>query len=308
MAYTYNKVNWQDVPSTATPRNAANLGNMDTGIKENNKMLNGTTPAGNMIVDSIESKNLFNYESIFPATTSVGGTDIEYSTLATITEVGKNYIKFKVADVWKGIACDFIEIEPSTSYTISYQSSKGQNEQFIKVCFYDNNKTFISDNAINGSLLTSTSPASAKYMRIVLENINTTADEITFSEIMVEKGTSATTPTTHQNLENTKGVWIELEPKTGFAHFQYGHLKISKKNNIVTIIGGISITEMTSWLKSIANIPIGYRPISEIDIICRNTSGDLAIIGILDDVRWLSTVSGQQISSGEVLINCSYIV
>lgn len=306
MAYT--RVNWEDLPSTATPRNAANLNNMDAGIKENNNMLTGASPAGNMITDSIRSKNLFNYESIFPATTNVGGTDIEYSTLSTITEVGKNYIKFKVADVWKGIACDFIEIEPSTSYTISYQSSKGQNEQFIKVCFYDNDKTFILDDAINGSLLTSTSPANSKYMRIVLENINNTLDEIIFSNIMVEKGLIATTPTTHQNLENTKGVWIELEPKTGFAHFQYGHLRISKKNNVVTIIGGISITELTSWVKSIANIPIGYRPISEIDIICRNTSGDLAIIGILDDVRWLSTVSGQQISSGEIIIHCSYIV
>ena len=307
MAYT--RVNWEDLPSTNTPRNATNLNNMDAGIKENNNMLIGSSPMGNVIVESIESKNLFNYESIFPATTGVGGTDIEYSTLATITEVGKNYIKFKVTDVWKGIACDFIEIEPSTSYTISYQSSKGQSQQYIKVVCYNDNKVMIDDFSDNNiTSLTITTSASAKYIRIVLENIDNTADEITFSEIMVEKGTSATTPTTHQNLENTKGVWIELEPKTGFTHFQYGHLKISKKNNIVTIIGGISITELTSWVKSIANIPIGYRPISEIDIICRNTGGELAIIGVLDDVRWLSTISGQQISSGEILINCSYIV
>lgn len=33
MAYT--KVNWQDLPSTSTPRNATNLGHMDDGIKTN---------------------------------------------------------------------------------------------------------------------------------------------------------------------------------------------------------------------------------------------------------------------------------
>jgi len=64
MAYVYNKVNWEDLPSTNTPRNATNLGNMDTGIKENNNMLNGTKPIGSIVVEDINCKNMFNPSSV----------------------------------------------------------------------------------------------------------------------------------------------------------------------------------------------------------------------------------------------------
>ena len=34
MAKRYARINWQDAPSTATPRNAANLNKMDKGIDD----------------------------------------------------------------------------------------------------------------------------------------------------------------------------------------------------------------------------------------------------------------------------------
>lgn len=53
MAYT--RVNWEDLPSTATPRNATNLNKMDIGIKTNDDKLEGNTSMGNIIVAGITS-------------------------------------------------------------------------------------------------------------------------------------------------------------------------------------------------------------------------------------------------------------
>lgn len=44
MAYT--RVNWEDLPSTATPRNAANLNKMDKGIKDLEESLSGVATSG----------------------------------------------------------------------------------------------------------------------------------------------------------------------------------------------------------------------------------------------------------------------
>ncbi len=57
MAYT--RVNWQDLPSTNTPRNATNLNKMDAGIKENDDKLSGAKGIENTIyANDFKCKNL----------------------------------------------------------------------------------------------------------------------------------------------------------------------------------------------------------------------------------------------------------
>lgn len=53
MAYT--RINWQDLPSTTTPRNATNLNKMDSAIKDHDDQLLGNTSMGNIVVDSIKT-------------------------------------------------------------------------------------------------------------------------------------------------------------------------------------------------------------------------------------------------------------
>lgn len=53
MAYT--RVNWQDLPSTATPRNATNLNIMDAGIKDIDDKVLGNASMGDITVSGITS-------------------------------------------------------------------------------------------------------------------------------------------------------------------------------------------------------------------------------------------------------------
>lgn len=46
MAYT--RINWQDLPSTSTPRNATNLNKMDSAIKDHDDKLSGNTSMGSI--------------------------------------------------------------------------------------------------------------------------------------------------------------------------------------------------------------------------------------------------------------------
>ena len=54
----YVRVNWENSPSTNTPRNADNLNIMDAGIEYNDQRLDGTKPMGSIVVDDINCKNL----------------------------------------------------------------------------------------------------------------------------------------------------------------------------------------------------------------------------------------------------------
>lgn len=62
MAYT--KTTWQDLPNTTTPINATRLNNIENGIKENDDKLLGNKAMGNIVVDSVKSKNLLNLSGI----------------------------------------------------------------------------------------------------------------------------------------------------------------------------------------------------------------------------------------------------
>lgn len=172
MAYT--RVNWEDLPSTNTPRNATNLNNMDAGIKENNDMLTGASPAGNMIVDSIRSKNMFNKN------TATRGYYISDTGVIT-----------SFSDVFYS---DFIPVKPNTRYSVS-----GKTDWQV-TALYDNNKTFIS--RINDTDLITTS--NTYYIRTLglIANIN---------DIQVEKGSVVTPYSPYQNLDNSGTILFDGE-------------------------------------------------------------------------------------------------
>ena len=102
--------------------------------------------------------------------------------------------------------------------------------------------------------------------------------------------------------------WQTLTLESGFQQVGWNPLKIRKRNSIVQIIGMIDITSMTSWLKTIAYLPSGFKPDNEINVVCRNANGGLAIIGITSQsIIWLNQDGVGDISSGVIVLAATYI-
>ena len=67
------KINFQNLPSTTTPVNATNLNALQDNVED---VFDGDVPMGNVVVDSIRSKNMFNVGSVLPNTAISSGVII----------------------------------------------------------------------------------------------------------------------------------------------------------------------------------------------------------------------------------------
>lgn len=176
MAYT--RVNWEDLPSTNTPRNAANLNNMDAGIKENNNMLTGDSSMGNVIVESIESKNKFDKNTALKN--------------AWLGESGQ--INIYTND---NLVSGYIPVKPNTSYTASgYLANK-----YLKICGYNSNKVFtqiIIDINSSQTYQTITTGPNDYFIRVGYGDSVSTPDTLQF-----EKGSVVTPFSPYQDLDNS---------------------------------------------------------------------------------------------------------
>ena len=76
----YNKINWEDAPSTATPLDAENLNRMDDGIYSNSKALNDKL--NKMPFDTVPTKDSPNYITSGTVYDSVSKKADKESTLA----------------------------------------------------------------------------------------------------------------------------------------------------------------------------------------------------------------------------------
>lgn len=81
----YNRVNWEDAPSTKTPVSAENLNKMDAGIFANDKKLRKAISIKQEVDDSAENIDSTLIESL-PAATSAEDTDIMILENATKTQ------------------------------------------------------------------------------------------------------------------------------------------------------------------------------------------------------------------------------
>ena len=81
----YNRVNWEDAPSTKTPVSAENLNKMDAGILANDKKLRKAISIKQEVDDSAENIDSTFIESL-PAATAAEDTDIMILENATKTQ------------------------------------------------------------------------------------------------------------------------------------------------------------------------------------------------------------------------------
>ena len=168
---------FKNLPDTSTPLSAEKL----------NGLLDGEEALGQIVVDSIRSKNMYDKDN--------GGNLIGYGLSATYGTVSQNSERN---------TSYYIEVEPSTTYTLS-------GATFTAKCVYDSSKTYINGISAN----TFTTPSNAKYLRFAYNNTET------HSQIQLEEGNSSTTYMPYQELNNQEqystseikiGTWISGKP------------------------------------------------------------------------------------------------
>ena len=116
------KINFVDLPSTTTPLNATNMNALQTNVEN---VFNGTVPAGNMVVDSIRSKNMFDSKTIVQ-----GNITGEYSTMrmssrqAIWLDAGTYTFSTNMTNTYNnGLVVQSVGVPPLASYpTYSYDS------------------------------------------------------------------------------------------------------------------------------------------------------------------------------------------
>lgn len=163
------KINFENLPSTNTPINAANLNQIQSNIEE---VFSGAETMGNIVVSDIKCKNLFNTSLIVG--TWVNGALVGVSGYTTIRHK--------------------ISVQPNTTYTLS---SKDNNVVFDgNLIFYDSSGTMLSQIY---DFDTFTTPANCYYITWhSVENylpLN--------AEIQLEEGSEATEYTPHKSFDGT---------------------------------------------------------------------------------------------------------
>ena len=164
MAYT--RVNWEDLPSTNTPRNATNLNNMDAQIKENDDKLLGNKPMGSIVVDDVSGKNLFvnGANIVTPGYLNASGNVVTTDTTLSYQD-------------------RLIPVKPSTQYTISSNTAT-----VYRIAEYGSNGAFIQRD-LNSSARTSyTITTTANTYFIKMAGTLTTI----LGSLQIEEGSTAT--------------------------------------------------------------------------------------------------------------------
>ena len=224
----YSKTNWQDLPNTTTPINATRLNNIETGIENNDKRLNGTSPAGEMIVNSIRSKNMFNF--------NYEVTDTSVTHIVTNNTIIQTNAGAYARSSWK---IPNLTIGKTYNFSCNYTNS---NSCSIRLSIFNStNTTLITETSATTSTsgnfsLTFTATETSIYIRF---GTNTTSsantNSVTFSNIQLEEGSTATTYYPYQNLDTGGVILYEGKSNTGITlsdnASNYNYLEIYYSNN-----------------------------------------------------------------------------
>lgn len=233
---------FKDLPDTTTPLTASRL----------NGLLDGEEAMGSIVVDDINGKNLANKDDLIIGYGLSGNTgNISANSERNVSE--------------------FIEIKPSTEYTVS-------GATFASKCFYDNSKTFISSSGSN----TFTTPSNAKYLRFALSNTDS------FSQMQLELGSTVTNYVEYNQPVKKTSIGVK-EDTTFYANdFKCKNLFIPTKTNNGTNIALYQATlnmEDDEFVFTATGTAIYFGNI-------KNTGDNYADDrGILIDVEGISSIS-----------------
>ena len=183
-----NKIDFKNLPDTTTQLSAENLNLLQDNVEE------GIKKPGNIVVDSIKTKNIFGNYTILNAWIS-----------GTLLRV----------DINTGNRAAFIKCKPNTTYTItrSVITSTFRVSDYTSTPIQTNTTTdYTIPTAIennSGTKITYTTSSTAQYLIVHYGNLsNDTASTISSSlnSIQVEEGNTETAYTPYQNLDSKEPV------------------------------------------------------------------------------------------------------
>ena len=156
-----------------------------------------TGKTGDLVVDSIRTKNMFNKESIT-----------------------KGYVISSTGAINSGSGycySEYIPVKPNTQYTISRTFSGATGaEDLMRVAYYQSNKTFIDRPNSADRPWTITTPNNCYYIRLSYQYEY--SGNASNTNIQVEEGSSATTYSPYQNLDaNAYVLWSNSSLTSDFA-------------------------------------------------------------------------------------------
>ena len=175
---------FKNLPDTSTPLTATRF----------NGLLDGDESQGNLVVDSIRSKNLLNPNA------SISGA-IPANSTSEATDGNTN-----------AVTSGWIPCKPSTTYKIS----GGHNRLRWQTKATDGTITFAQDGG--SSLLTN---SSARWLRCYFYYASSAIDPTSIIDVQIEEGTEITTFAPYQNLDGQEvystgevkiGTWIDGKP------------------------------------------------------------------------------------------------
>lgn len=183
---------YQDYSGTSLSINNTKKGKMKLLLSGNTSQDGTPTPDAPQTIHNVNGDNSVNVygKNLTDGSTYLGGFINSQGVAASsgISSFTNNngVVEFTTSANNRGIYSDYIQIEPSTSYVVSYEKTNTSSTYHNRFCWYDKDKTFISRQE-QGTYLTS--PANAKYVRLFLEL--ETAGTTTISNIMFNNGTTA---------------------------------------------------------------------------------------------------------------------
>ena len=180
---------FKDLPNTTTPLTASRL----------NGLLDGDEAMGQLVVDSIKSKNILNNVEFVKGRLNQNTGQIEKESGTTALNITNNMISFTTNTAWNnGATSGFIPVSQG-DYTYSGTSDK--NISFF-IDTYDSSKNWVArlfNDMQNGAKTkTFTIGSGVAYIRFHYET--PTADTYTITNPQIEKGSSATTFQIYQDL------------------------------------------------------------------------------------------------------------
>lgn len=227
MAYT--RVNWEDLPSTNTPRNATNLNKMDAGIKDNDDRikvnedkLSGNSPMGSIVVDDVNCKNLFgvNSTAIRSGVTSIyNGSTLTLNGTSTGEDFNEDY------------TLKMVRLSAGT-YTFTIQAISGTKtgSQSLVIRNIDDNSSILDTNFTGNYAYTFTlnQDTNINVLIYYLASGNVFTNYV--MNIQIEEGDTATSYTPYKKIIKEKNGYVK-ENTTFYAN-DFKCRNLFNKNNV----------------------------------------------------------------------------
>lgn len=155
-------------------------------------MTNGTKPMGDIIVDSIRTKNMYNALSDLQ--------NLILNSSGGLTQ-GTGYV-----------TSVYIKVKPSTDYTISKVINTAITDPSIdntmRIGYFTSSKTFISRPTSTNNPYSVTTPANCEYVRISYQH--TISGQEYCYNVQLEEGSTATAYSPYQELNNQRNEWTDI--------------------------------------------------------------------------------------------------